>query len=861
MQTHATARKASSHATQPFFSVQAARAPSFFSPSQSDLDVVQRKCAACEGEAKILPKLAVGSSHDPLEGEADLMADRVVRRRAADSPPAIHAVQRKCAACEQNAVQRKVDGDAASDTGDHTADSLQQGIAAQRGAGRSLDAALRQEMEQGIGADFSGVRIHTGAPAAQLNAMLQARAFTHGQDVFFNAGQFDPHSSAGRHLIAHELTHVVQQSGNQAPPIQRSCGAAAIGAPAGCSTHLPIFLDGYPTFKFKPNCDEFASGQEAALVAHAAGLSATAAFEVHGYSSAAGDATFNRNLSCARAQEARRALTDPPPGGAGVPAASISGVFAHGGTPGPAAARSSVVLTPARPTALPTAVPTPGATDFAINRVGTSTATRTFFEAGSSTLTVDAILAISAFKATSPGTVKVNGFISAEEPDSLAQDRADAVKAKLEASPDAVTVSAALGKPTSMKDTSNFVEARSVETVVGSTPPTKVDCRARVGGVLVNPPTQSCATMDAATDTAFTTAHPIAKDAMTEAVAAVTGTPDAVAEPLIDRFFGNHDAATLATLRTNLGKLQAKVNALPAITKCGGQCDGGGCDRPSTIAYHTPVGVSPTKMVLCVPNFRSLHPNDRPRNLIHETAHGTSPLGGGLGKGTKDLAYRHERMLFQLAPADLLRNSDSYALFAMFIREARSTGVATATPAGIDKPASDSMPGVSSTEKPVLELALAQLEKRLGWCDQDMSQVYGQVNEIHNGTLSWAAAWSETYIKQAAKRFPLTPPRGTPTITDLARIAGIVDRYMRMHAAMQQDLTVTKAASGGVNWPASSAVIPGASLSVGPDFFRAVLRDQVALLLEALARATSDVEPAFVPAYVTLAEWIHSQNK
>jgi hypothetical protein len=79
------------------------------------------------------------------------------------------------------------------------------------GSGSSLDGKTRSEMEAGIGADFSQVRIHTGAHASSLNRSISAKAFTRGSDVFFDKGQYNPGSTAGKRLIAHELTHVVQQ--------------------------------------------------------------------------------------------------------------------------------------------------------------------------------------------------------------------------------------------------------------------------------------------------------------------------------------------------------------------------------------------------------------------------------------------------------------------------------------------------------------------------------------------------------------------------------------------------------------------------------------------------------------------------
>jgi hypothetical protein len=83
-----------------------------------------------------------------------------------------------------------------------------------RGAGQGLDHATRRHMESSFRADFSGVRVHTDAHADSLNRSLSARAFTTGRDVFFRQGEYNPGSSAGRELLAHELTHVVQQNGD-----------------------------------------------------------------------------------------------------------------------------------------------------------------------------------------------------------------------------------------------------------------------------------------------------------------------------------------------------------------------------------------------------------------------------------------------------------------------------------------------------------------------------------------------------------------------------------------------------------------------------------------------------------------------
>lgn len=80
-----------------------------------------------------------------------------------------------------------------------------------RGSGQPLDGVLQQQMGDHMGYDFSRVRVHTGPESDALNQQLSARAFTTGQDIFLRSGDYSPGSSSGRELIAHELSHVVQQ--------------------------------------------------------------------------------------------------------------------------------------------------------------------------------------------------------------------------------------------------------------------------------------------------------------------------------------------------------------------------------------------------------------------------------------------------------------------------------------------------------------------------------------------------------------------------------------------------------------------------------------------------------------------------
>ncbi|WP_083858565.1 eCIS core domain-containing protein [Natrialba chahannaoensis] len=79
--------------------------------------------------------------------------------------------------------------------------------------GRPLERSIQRTMEDRMGADFSDVRIHTGGKAAEAAEAIDARAFTCGNDIVFNAGEYDPESAEGQFLLAHELAHVTQQNG------------------------------------------------------------------------------------------------------------------------------------------------------------------------------------------------------------------------------------------------------------------------------------------------------------------------------------------------------------------------------------------------------------------------------------------------------------------------------------------------------------------------------------------------------------------------------------------------------------------------------------------------------------------------
>ncbi len=151
----------------------------------------------------VQPKLELTQPGDRYEQEADRMADFVMRKQFDN------AVMPSTTSVLLPVISRNMD----TSSGVAIDTATENGINASRGGGQALPDSLRSQMESGFGADFSNVRLHTDSRAAQLSQNINAKAFTYGNDIYFNRGQYNPTSNSGQHLIAHELTHVVQQNG------------------------------------------------------------------------------------------------------------------------------------------------------------------------------------------------------------------------------------------------------------------------------------------------------------------------------------------------------------------------------------------------------------------------------------------------------------------------------------------------------------------------------------------------------------------------------------------------------------------------------------------------------------------------
>src|SRR6202453_907063 len=189
--------------------------------------------ASLFGSGAIQAKLRVSQPEDADELEADRIADQVVGtgtpstvassasdgiHRKCDCPGGIAS----CPACEEEEVEQAKGIHRKSSQTSQEELSVRDDFLQSLGPGQALDPAVRDAMESRFGRNFEDVRVHSDSPAADAADSIDATAYTHKNHIYFAAGKYDPATPRGEHLLAHELTHTVQQ-----------------GAPSSYRTHKP----------------------------------------------------------------------------------------------------------------------------------------------------------------------------------------------------------------------------------------------------------------------------------------------------------------------------------------------------------------------------------------------------------------------------------------------------------------------------------------------------------------------------------------------------------------------------------------------------------------------------------------------
>ncbi len=334
-------------------------------------------------------KLRIGKSGDRYEQEADRVVDAVMRmpEPKVDSAPSYPnkplsspCIQRVCPVCgeelQKQPGEEEVQAKKISSYINEVDRGLESRIQSLKGGSQPMPQSERAFFEPRFGYDFSHVKLHNNSQADVLNRSLQARAFTVGQDIFFRNGEYNPSSRKGQELLAHELTHTIQQSGEsleiQSTKTMLQCLGDITQVPSGMS--CPVASSSPSSFVDRIEFNKGASALTAAqktqietFIMNWRAQGGTADVRIDGYSSKDGTDAFNWQLSCDRVEAVKSELLSPSSRVVpSIPSGHIT-IFAHGetdefsSTPGPNRCTTISSIAPLPPAPAPAAPPPPPA--------------------------------------------------------------------------------------------------------------------------------------------------------------------------------------------------------------------------------------------------------------------------------------------------------------------------------------------------------------------------------------------------------------------------------------------------------------------------------------------------------------------
>jgi peptidoglycan hydrolase-like protein with peptidoglycan-binding domain len=234
----------------------------------------------------IQAKLLINEPGDRFEAEADHAAEQVVNKEHAPKPyvPSLAPVQLKENDEEQQLVQEKpiVAGitpvvmrlEDSESSGEilHDNTSIDNQLRSSKGSGTKLSKGVKSEMEDGFGTDFNDVKIHTDERAVSMNRQIGAQAFTNGNDIYFNEGKFNPTNSQGKFLLAHELTHTIQQNGSESTVQRTGDDPVTLTSPLFQLAAFESVMKGELVIGRKNNGDDGSSGKAVKHINHALSL-------------------------------------------------------------------------------------------------------------------------------------------------------------------------------------------------------------------------------------------------------------------------------------------------------------------------------------------------------------------------------------------------------------------------------------------------------------------------------------------------------------------------------------------------------------------------------------------------------------
>jgi peptidoglycan hydrolase-like protein with peptidoglycan-binding domain len=686
--------------------------------------------------------------------------------------------------------------------------------------------------------DFSEVRVHTGPKAAESARAIGAKAYTVSNAVVFGDGQYAPETPAGKSLLAHELTHVMQQ--RNSPAIQRACDPATFAART-----FPVFFPKQTkvnrVYGGTGTINSASGGVAIKLVQQAlvdlGFLSDTSGPNHDGVDGDFGAKTLQAVIDF---QTAESVVGHTP------------GVVDQGTLKCLDEVRSHRVM----PQNLTGVVPPD---QFEVE--GEETGGRDeniFFERGSAVLDVaDDTEKIKRLTLANKGcAITLNAFISEDERidfgDQLATDRLNAVDAAFHAEnqedpgvcvppPPPPPVRTLVAQPDKSGGVISFTGRRMVEVVTASSPSRTAQCprdaiRQRP---LTAVPTPA---VPGGPD------EPAEKPFLTDAVAdgltmletarnkLVSGNADG--DAALTAFFGG--ISRRSTVREKLRIWRNHVRSvIPRRSQRGTDCDSA-C--ANSIAYNNGTGGS-AKMTLCSDFFGTinLYPGlsdaqKRALVLVHEAGHGALD--------TQDLGYDNVRLIhfIQTTPSLALQNTDS---FISLIRQLNGLGAPAAR--------ADTATDMDAAELKKAQEGLAWLQSWMIWGEQDAGGAYDEIN-----TARTKGRWKNTYYQDVANlilrlfNVHRPGPAALPTMREQTTVAAIWNRMNVLEEALDQDLKIAKdiSASPAQRWEAG-VTGPSDELFLTDLYFSvSSVRGRVNMLLALAIEATPAIDPALRLSYI-----------
>jgi hypothetical protein len=688
-------------------------------------------------------------------------------------------------------------------------------------------------MESRFGHDFSRVRVHSDSAAGQSSSDINANAYTVGHNIVFEAGRFAPGTHEGRRLIAHELTHTIQQ-GVSSTVVRRVCDPALL---AGRTN--PVFFPleaiivdvfhGARTLTPSPTPKIAVGLVQQALVdlgftLGTSGPNSDGVDRKFGPATTAGITTFQTTEAISGAtagvldQPTLKCLDDK---------------------------RSQLSIQPHQ-----VGTVAPGQVQVGGQETG-GRDEDIFFNRGSSTLDMRDKAKIKALLTRAVNPLKgcpitLEGFVSEDElvefGSSLATNRINAVDAEFAArnhddpGPACATPTLPLRTPSPLpavsSGVSNYRQRRKVEVVPAGAVSTTTPCPAG------SPQHRALAGPERTT---LTDAIDQAIVWMNAALGELTlGDPEG--DSALTAYFGgtgrrSNIKAKLITWRDHLDTVVRTNNRHG--TQCNATCR-------TAIAFNQGAG-SGAQMTVCPRFFQamSIHPalNQNEKKafvMMHEAGHGAI--------GTRDTGYGHSRLIEFLAgfPAIAETNTDSYTLMVLCLN---GFGGFCAAPSTSDTPV-----GLSGPESIKARRGLAWLQTWLTWTQQDTSSLYGRMNvarESGQGLRAISTYYADVYRALVAA-FNVRRPAGDPppTFSEQTTVAAVLDRLIRMERATTAGLTIERDTSTApiARWLSG----PGRHLFLTDAYFLlATDRQRVENLLPLIIKANSQISLALEPVYET----------